>query len=169
MSVVEEGAAVEAGTGPTVRAQNIMTTPVWCAEEDWPVDRLAEFLIDRGISGAPVLDEAGNLTGVVSLTDLVRVEGLAGRVRADASHGFYLQHLEHDLSREDLATLSIDGSASLRVGDIMTRDVLAVWPNTPAREIASLMRSSRVHRVIVADHTGPVGIVSAMDLLALVE
>ena len=42
---------------------------------DWSMERLASFLTDHEISGAPVVDESGNLCGMVSVTDIVRQTG----------------------------------------------------------------------------------------------
>ena len=51
-------------------AQDVMTRDVLTARADWSIDRLADFFIDKSISGAPVLEPDGSLVGVVSSTDL---------------------------------------------------------------------------------------------------
>lgn len=53
--------------------------------------------------------------------------------------------------------------ASLR--DIMTTDVLAVSPETPLREVASLLASEHISGVPVLAGNEVVGVVSATDLL----
>jgi CBS domain-containing protein len=51
--------------------REIMTPAVLCVTRDLGVVALTRLLLERGISGAPVVDERGHPIGVVSKTDLV--------------------------------------------------------------------------------------------------
>ena len=54
----------------------------------------------------------------------------------------------------------------VKVSDIMTRQVIAVGPETPAREIAAVLFRNGISAVPVVDATGfPVGMVSEGDLM----
>jgi CBS domain-containing protein len=58
----------------------------------------------------------------------------------------------------------------MRVGEVMTRDVTTVTPETPVREIARLMVEQRVSALPVVDAAGRlVGLVSEGDLLQRAE
>lgn len=58
------------------------------------------------------------------------------------------------------------GRKPLKAADFMTRDVIAVRPDTPAREIAALLLKRGISAVPVVDDAGtPVGMVSEGDLL----
>ena len=54
----------------TVR--DVMTTAVVVVKESTPIKDVAQVLIDHGISGVPVVDDAGVCVGVVHLHDLMR-------------------------------------------------------------------------------------------------
>ncbi len=53
----------------------------------------------------------------------------------------------------------------MQVKDVMTKDVLVVFEQTPFKEIAELIQRHHVSAVPVLDHRRPVGVVSAADLL----
>jgi CBS-domain-containing membrane protein len=53
----------------------------------------------------------------------------------------------------------------LRVADIDSRRVVTCMPDTSVQDAAVLMMEHYVRHLVVNDHTGPVGIVSARDLL----
>ena len=58
----------------TVR--DVMTTAVLTVRRDMPLKDVARLLIDGGIAGAPVVDEAGVVCGVISEGDfLVKEQG----------------------------------------------------------------------------------------------
>ena len=50
----------------------VMTGDVICVRPGLAIDTLAALFIDRGIAGAPVVDETGRAIGVVSKSDLVQ-------------------------------------------------------------------------------------------------
>ncbi len=109
-----------------------------------PREEPEEFLTGEEISGVPVLDSAGSVVGVASKTDIVRA------LSQDTP-----QRL-HDLLDPEMS-----------VEDIMTRDITTVTPDTDVSDVARLMIDSHMHRVLVLDGEGMVGIITAFDLLKL--
>ena len=57
----------------------------------------------------------------------------------------------------------------MKASEIMTREVVAVSPDTPVRDVARLMVDHRISGVPVIDHGKLVGIISENDLLRRVE
>jgi CBS domain-containing protein len=64
------------GTSPSERTPvtEIMTSDVLCVREDLPLSQLARLLLDRGVTGAPVVNERGEPIGVVSQHDVLGVD-----------------------------------------------------------------------------------------------
>jgi CBS domain-containing protein len=53
-----------------------MTTPVHCLSKEMNLTEAASFMAERGISGAPVIDDTGLVCGVVSEKDFLQKMGL---------------------------------------------------------------------------------------------
>jgi CBS domain-containing protein len=62
-----------------------------------------------------------------------------------------------------------DRLAALRASDAMTRDVVTIPPDAPASEIARGLRARYIQRVFVAAGSQLLGIVTAFDLLRVLE
>ncbi len=56
-----------------IKVQEIMTEKPVTIPFDFTVEEAAEVLLDKKISGAPVVDEKGNVIGVITKNDLFRV------------------------------------------------------------------------------------------------
>jgi CBS domain-containing protein len=52
------------------RVRDIMTAPVICAEQDWTLKECSIKMQERGIHHMPVIDENGQLIGIISATDI---------------------------------------------------------------------------------------------------
>ncbi|MDP2828062.1 MAG: CBS domain-containing protein [Sulfuricellaceae bacterium] len=50
----------------------VMTTPVVCADPVTDIRRIVHVLLDSGLTAVPVLDESGELVGIVSRGDILR-------------------------------------------------------------------------------------------------
>lgn len=154
----------------TLTAADFMTTDVLTAPADWPINRLAEFLTEEAISGAPVVSEEGALLGVVSLTDIVRHDSLPEKEPpSHKPHTYYLHTLDHAFAEEELSTFMIHKDTRVRVRDIMTPVVFSTEEDTLIGQIASMMRRGRIHRVFVTREDRVVGVISSLDLLKVVE
>ncbi len=56
-------------------ARDIMTTPVVTVTADMSIRDLAKILTEKGISGAPVVDNSGRVVGIVSEADVIAKNG----------------------------------------------------------------------------------------------
>ena len=76
----------------TLKVEKIMTPNPITVPYDFTVEETAEVLLKHKISGAPVLDAKGNLTGIITQTDLFRVIiSLTGIGKKGIQFGFQLE------------------------------------------------------------------------------
>jgi CBS domain-containing protein len=124
------------------------------------VGEAASFLSGRGISAAPVIDEAGRPVGVVSRSDLLihRAQGSL-HLLAAPNEG------PPPAGGADAAS-GAGGPGHPRVRDVMTPAVFCVRPEAAAAKVVEKMLALRVRRLFVVDQGGVlVGVISAFDLL----
>lgn len=148
-------------------AKELMTTDVKTVEADWPLDRVAQFLIDHEISGAPVV-ENDKLMGVISLTDLARHNSTADEPATADPSAYYRHELEAQYSEEDLSTLRVTESDEATAEHVMTPQVYDVNERTPIQQVARVMHRGGIHRVFVTENDEIRGIITAMDMLQVV-
>ncbi len=140
-----------------MRAKDIMTTDVATIAPDTAVAEIAQILMDKKISGAPVVDAAGTTVGMVSEGDLLQQVGLAGEAR----WSWWLRLVS---TPEQDAKDFIKSHGRFAV-DIMSTDVVSVTEDTSTAEIARLLEERRIKRVPVLRDGALVGIVSRGNLL----
>lgn len=152
-----------------ITAADVMNPNVLMVQEDMTVEELASFLVESEISGAPVVDPAGRLVGVVSVTDLARsvADNTADRPHPD----FFVSEWGGTLSRDKIEELRFgerfDEETGMRVRDIMTPAIYSVDAETPIPEVAETLINSHIHRLLVTSGERVVGIVTSSDLLGL--
>jgi predicted transcriptional regulator len=131
------------------------------------VKEAAAFLTDRGISAAPVIDNAGRAVGVLSRADIV------------VHHREAAQFVPEFYQRTDLAAhadesfaegFQVENADRSQVRDIMTPLVFAVSLNDSARKVVTRMLDEKVHRLFVVDGSDVVvGVISALDVLRRIQ
>lgn len=153
---------------PTTTVKDVMSTEVLTVHEGMAAEELAAFFKENEISGAPVVDDDGQLVGVVSLKDLVRCLAGSHNVAPDRSDpDYFLREWEEHFNPEDLKALRVVDTEAT-VGELMSRTIYSVSEETDARTCAREMLEHRVHRLLVTTDGQLRGIVSAFDLLRLV-
>lgn len=151
-------------------AKDIMSRNVFKVRADWTLHELAEFLIDSSITGAPVIDEAGQLVGVVSEKDIVRHDGEDdSNALSNRPHEVYVSGWDSTLAGSDFSSLQIDEERELFVRDIMSSMVIKVDEEATVSEIAERMIEAKVHRVLVTSADKLVGVITTMDMVALLR
>jgi CBS domain-containing protein len=72
-------------------AEDVMSVPVLSVTDDCPVDRVGEIMTEASVSRLLVLDEAGNLAGIVSVADLI--VHAPGKNALETARGIYVREL----------------------------------------------------------------------------
>jgi predicted transcriptional regulator len=151
-------------------AKDVMTRVVLSAQPDWPVEQLTHFLVRNAIHGAPVISPAGELLGVVSLTDIARAATLTeGDLSARDRHEYYSRLVEEPWQAGEVPGPRSDAHAELLVHEIMTPVAIVIDENADIRDIARKMLDDRVHRLFVTREGRVVGVVTAHDLLKVIR
>lgn len=123
----------------TVRAW--MHRGVISCHPDTSLEEVARTMDSKDISALVVVNEAGDLLGVISRTDLVNARFVEP----------YLKHWR-----------------GMNAEHVMSRPVISVGPDMPVVEAAHLLRENQIHRLVVVEREGkhmrPLGILSVTDL-----
>ena len=139
-----------------MQARDVMTASVATIGHDATVRQAAKLMLERGVSALPVLDQKGQLAGIISEGDLVRRAELGtGQARS-----WWLQLMSGESAAADYVK-----THSTRVRDVMTRPVISVTETTPLDKIALLFEKHRIKRVPVIRSGQAIGIVSRADLV----
>ncbi len=145
-------------------ARDIMTTPVVSVTEEQTIKEVVDLLAKNHLSGLPVVDDANNVVGIISDTDIVRYSHQVNVVPFTDLSGWISPYA--DIS--DLASLrkGIDQLATTKVSRVMTKKVFTAREDTPTTEIAKLMTRRKINRVPIVDAAGKlIGIVTRADLV----
>lgn len=141
-------------------AQDIMTREVITINESATVRELAALLLTSNISGAPVVDDSGTVIGVVTESDLIfqnkKVHLPAAFAILDA---FVFLESPGKMEQE------LKKMAGARVGDICSRKLVAVTPETGLDELATLMAEKKIHTLPVMVEGNLVGVIGKSDII----
>jgi CBS domain-containing protein len=145
-------------------AAELMATNPVSLRADATVPEALLLLTNKGITAAPVIDEAGHPIGVLSRSDLLVHQREATAHAPSAAPYFQDASLEASARRVDPERHAVT------VAELMTPAVFSVAPDTPMRRVVEEMLALHVHRMFVVDEDGfLVGVISAMDILRNLE
>jgi CBS domain-containing protein len=113
---------------------------VYSIAEDTTVHDAARYLRDRQVRSVGICDSSGVLLGVVSQSDI-----------------------------SDKVAAENKCPAWMRVGEIMTRQLITATPDTPLEDCLRLMEQHGIYHLVVLDsEKGYRGMISVTDLLQLI-
>jgi CBS domain-containing protein len=141
-------------TALDIMTHNVVSVPVGTT-----VGQVAQVLVKNRISAVPVVDGSGALVGIVSEGDLL------GRNAQDrlAGREWWLSMLADPAEQ-----IAIGAEARARlVEDVMHAPVITATMRTPIREVADMLQTHKIKRVVVVQDLHPIGIVSRADLMRL--
>lgn len=139
-----------------MRVKDAMTTDVVTVQPGTSLKDAARTLVERKISGLPVVDVAGELVGIISEGDILFRE--RGEVE---SVGGPLAWLISPRQFQELEKLD-----ARVVGEAMTTPAITIGPERPVTAAAALMIDRGVNRLPVVNRRGTlVGIVTRADLV----
>jgi len=139
----------------------IMTTEVLTFSPDDNVGEAMQSMVDHEVDGAPVVDSAGAVVGILSTADLIVGET---KLHFPAVIVFLNATLELPSSKK---TFDDDLRKTLgsTVGEVMAANPITVDATDTVEAAATLMHKHDISRLPVVDNSGMVGIVSRTDIL----
>jgi CBS domain-containing protein len=143
-----------------MRAHQIMTRPVITVTPETTIVEAANIMLQKHVSGLPVVDASGKLVGIVSEGDFIR----RSEIGTQRKRGRFLKFI---LGPGRQATDFVHEHGH-KVAEIMTADPLTVTEDTALERIVELMEKNNIKRLPVIRGDEIVGIVSRSNLLQAV-
>jgi len=143
-----------------LRAKDVMTHDVIIVAEGMTVDELGRLFIEKKISGAPVADAKGALIGIVTENDLIRKN-----TRLHIPTVLRIFDAIIPLGRSDSVEDEIRRMSASTVGEICSKEVLSVSPDTSIQDVSSVMLEKGVHLLPVLEAGKIVGIIGKIDII----
>nr|WP_249164755.1 CBS domain-containing protein [Bradyrhizobium japonicum] len=140
-----------------MRAHHVMTKDVVAVTPHTTIEETAKIMLRMHISGLPVIDDAGNLVGVVSESDFLR----RNEIGTGRKHAAWLKFF---MGPARAATEFVH-ERGRKVEDVMTQKVISVQEETSLADLVDLMEKHDIKRVPVMRGQSPVGIVTRTNLL----
>lgn len=137
-----------------------MTRPALSVSPETPLREVAALMLERRISGVPVIDRAGRVLGVISEGDFLR----RPEIETDLPGSGWLRLFvsPQDKARDYLKT------HGRTAADVMSAPALTVTADAPLAAVAQTMSAKGIKRLPVLEDGRLVGIVTRADLLRAV-
>jgi CBS domain-containing protein len=149
-----------------MQVREIMSSPAVTVTPETEIRTVARIMRERQFSGVPVVDERGELLGIITEMDLIKrnaplqqpqyIAVLSAMIPVNI--GEVRQYREQ--LRQVLATTA---------GDLMQDEVVTVAPETPIEEALEAMLDPEVTMLPVMQGDRVIGVVTRTDLVRLIE
>jgi CBS domain-containing protein len=146
----------------TTPVREVMTTDVVVFRPADKIERAARLLSERGIGGAPVVDDDGSLVGLLEDDDLIVQDARLHFPTVISVLGAYLE-LPSSLARMEKELHKAVGAT---VGEVMDSEPPSCGPDDTVEAVATVMHERNLSRLPVVDENGKVvGVISRGDLV----
>jgi CBS domain-containing protein len=146
----------------TKTVADVMTPDPIVVSPQTSLQEAIKLIVEKHISGLPVVDEAGKLIGVISESDLMWQE-------TGVDTPPYIMFLDSVIYLQNPARheKEIHKALGQTVGEVMSDRPITIAPDRPLREAAHLMHDKKVRRLpVVAEGDGKVvGILTQGDII----
>jgi sulfide:quinone oxidoreductase len=138
-----------------LHVRDVMSKNVLTIKRGASLTEAVNLMTKEHVSGLPVLDENGRLSGILTEGDFISAMDISGGTVAGALETVVRKHR----ARKHMGTI---------VDDIMTRDPITIKEDDTLQKAVEMMDRSRVKRLIVTDDDNHVnGVVSRGDVIKL--
>ena len=131
-----------------LQAKTIMKRDVITVRPQDTLDQVIQILVDKNITGIPVVNEDKTLAGIITEIDILR----------------------YMLEQDTMTHLTDSNMCEHTVNHAMTTDVIAFDEDTPLTEICECLVNRPFRRVPIVDEDCKlIGIISRRDIIALIS
>lgn len=157
-----------------VPVRDVMRGEVLTLRVDDSIRSAAEQLEEARVSGAPVVDAAGSLVGVLTLRDIARSDHVSEEgfsTRAEGRSPEDPVRTMDAVGEDEVEFPTEDYDERLlgrvRVAEWMTPGVIAVAPDASVAAACRRMLDESIHRVFVVERGRLLGVLSTEDIVRL--
>jgi CBS-domain-containing membrane protein len=143
-----------------LKAKDIMTKDVITVSPDTEILVATKILLEKHINGVPVLDDAGNLVGILCQSDLI-----VQQKKIPTPSLFTLLNGFIPLTSQKKIEKEVRKIAAITVAQAMTPNPVVVPPDTTIETVAALMVDRSYHTLPVVDEGKLIGIIGKEDVL----
>ena len=143
-----------------LKVKDIMTREVKTVSPETEITQAAKLLLSERINGVPVINQAGELVGILCQSDLI-----AQQKGIPIPSLFTLLDGYIPLTRFNRLDKEVEKIAATTVDNAMTTDPVTVTSNTDIEKVAALMVEKNYHTLPVVDDGRLVGVVGKEDVL----
>ena len=145
-------------------ARDIMTKEIVSVTLETSLKDLSRIFVETRFGNLPVLDEAGNLVGTISETDLIEQHKPLHIPTVMTLFDWVFTFGSEKRFQEE-----VDRVTAATVGELCCKDPVTCSPDNTVRELAALMSQHKVHLLPVVDGGKMVGVVARLDLIRVME
>jgi CBS domain-containing protein len=157
MIIKDSDKHIKSAIGLEVNVQDVMTKGVISISKYEPVMQVADILMEKNISGLPVVDKDKKVLGIITQADILSMIGVRR------------EHTFKDLLKHILGEPLHERRMGDTVGDIMTAPALTIKPDANIAEAVKIMEEKKIRRLTVVDEKGILlGIITRADILKAV-
>jgi len=135
-----------------MRVRDLMTTDILTVGPEASLKEAARRMLEGEISGLPVINDDGDLVGIITEADFMATEADRRVTRRAGLLRLFVRDAEIP-SHERL------------VGDVMTADVKVIGPESDHAEAARLMEKEGIKRIPVVADGQLIGLIARADML----
>ncbi len=147
-----------------VTARDIMTKEIVSVTLGTSLKDLAKIFVETRFSNLPVLDDAGNLVGIISETDLIEQHKPLHIPTVMTIFDWVFTVGSEKRFQEE-----VDRVTAATVGELYRKDPVTCSPDATVRELAGLMSQHKVHLLPVVEDGKMVGVLARLDLIRVME
>ncbi len=138
-----------------MKVSHVMTpSPLTCREDD-TLRTTIETMVMRRCGSVPVVDEDGNLTGIIAIRDtMLPLYPNFGEYVHDAVHSRDFEEMEDNYKRV----------LCMKVKEVMTANPMSIGADESVLKAASYMGLRNLRRIPVTEHGKLIGMVSIGDI-----
>jgi predicted transcriptional regulator len=142
------------------KIRDIMTKDVITVREDTSLRELSEIILEKGINGAPVVDEDGKVIGVVCESDLIEKDRPLHIPTVFVILDSFIPlenpfRLEREFKR----------ITATKVGDIYSAPAVTLGPDDDVSSAAEIMSERKYYTIPVVEDGELVGVLGKADIL----
>ncbi len=142
-------------------AKDIMTAPVVTLSPSMEIVAAAKILMDKHISGAPVIDDYGTIIGILTRDDLIMQQK-----KLPLPSYFVILDALIPIHSTSQVEKEVEKIAATTVEHAMTSPPVTVRLDTPIEDLASIMVDRKIHTLPVLNDDGDLlGIIGKEDIV----